>query len=103
MFRVRRTPHGKTQLDLYLSVATSSDQCHGEVAHGRIRSRTSGTVHANRKTNGNVTTPKACNLLYCEQGMEVREKNNLSNSDASLFRDATCRINTATADNGNEE
>lgn len=75
MLRVRRTPHGKSQLGPILvgqwqhpvTCATA------KMPHGCIQSLTSGTAHANRKTNGNVTTPNACNLLYCERGMEVRK------------------------------
>jgi hypothetical protein len=50
----------------------------------------------NRKDKWKCDNTESRKLVtYCELRIEVRKEKNLSNSDASLFRDATFRINTA--------
>jgi len=70
MVRVRRTPHGKSQPGpIVVTLHGGNTQYPVPVVatitrgHGSIPSHKLQAVHAYRKTNGNVTTPKARNLL----------------------------------------
>ena len=103
MVRVRRTSNGKSQpgpILVHFMVATLSTQCHGEDSIW-LEFRPVRALHANRKTNGHVTTPKACNVSYRELGMEVRLQKKISPTPTPAC--FLTHINTATPYKGNEE